>query len=106
MKYIVNETYTDSSYNGYHHTFIVDDRETAVKLANTLLDAFVKTEIAEGWEYIDLKKRGSFKTGNARSISNEKHCTLVEIKEAVTVNNFALVERKNEYGKYYDVDVK
>lgn len=105
MKYLVIETYTDSSYNEYHHTFIVDDRKTAVKLANTLLDAFVKTEIADGWEEDDFEKNGNFCTGNSRSISNEKHCTLVEIREAVFVNDFALVERNDEYGKYYDVDV-
>lgn len=103
--YIVLETYTDASRNDYFHTFIVGNRRTAVKLANTLLEAFVKSEIVDGWDAKDIKCSGSLKSGNSKEAWNEKHIDRVEIQKATMVKDFKLVETGDEFGRYFDVEI-
>lgn len=103
--YIVVKTFTDSSYNDTTSTYVVDDRPTAVKLADALLEVFVKNEMLDGWEYTDLHKIGGFKKGASKEIWNDKHSLRVEIQEAFSVSNFAMIESRDEYGKFYTVKV-
>lgn len=105
-KFIVLSIYTDGSYNETHRTYVVEDRKTAVKLGNAILDAFVKTELADGWEKDEFEKWGDFKTLDNKVIWNEKHQQRVKIMKMVEVSDFEIVEERDEYGKFYFVETK
>lgn len=102
-QYIVLSVYTDSSYNDYYHSYVVEGRSKAVKLANTIIDVFIKNEMLDGWENDSFEKSGNLKTDNEKVVWNEKHQQRVSIMECSIVSDFEIVEARDSYGKYYDV---
>ena len=105
MYYTVTETYETSSCDPNVQTFVVENRKTAVKLANELIESFIKTALEDGFEKEDFYKYGDFKTGNTKTVSLDIREERVDIQEAFFVKDFKTVRRFNEYGEGYHFEV-